>query len=687
MASQGERVFAIYSRKSKFTGKGESIGNQVEMCRHYLTVHFNQKEADSAQVYEDEGFSGKNMKRPSFQRMMNDVKKGKIKGIICYRLDRLTRNTKDCFEFVDSLKQHDTDFISIKEQFDLTTPVGKLMFTLVASLAEMERETIADRIRDNLHELAKTGRWLGGITPLGYQSQASEYCKVDGKTRKTFHLEPIPDETRLVKTIFSKFLEVKSLTKLETYLINQDYKTRNGKYFSRFAIRGIIMNPVYARADETIYQYLVANGVQPFSPYEAFDGVHGIMAYNRTDQNAGSTTRIKPMEEWVVSVGEHEGIISGEDWVAVQELLDENKTKSYRYRAGQNNEALLSGLLHCQCGHCMRPKLTNRTTKDGTRYFSYKCEWKEKSRGHKCNSKDLNGNHLDNVVCLEIKRLVETESEFNRCLKEGKKAFIGESVQLQKDLEGLKKAQRENQKEINALVSTLVKVAGTSGEQSILDGISERSERNNSIQENIQELEQVLEAQNLQTQSFDILRDMLKSFATTMDDMSLEQKRLTIRTVVKDIVWDGEKIHIYFFGDEDTDGGDMELPPPENDSGDTHLPDEPTCEDSKRNSDVFPLSAKAPGRAFPLRLVGRRGGKRLSVPHRRGAGRRQHAGGTGSAGRMRQGAPVCGSLPHRAGGTHYPPALRPGRPSPSDTAGDCHAVRNLPLLCIPPRLL
>lgn len=574
-----QQVFAIYSRKSKFTGKGESIENQIEMCRQYISRSFGQEQADDALVYEDEGFSGGSTKRPNFQRMMKDVHEGKIQTIVCYRLDRLTRNTKDCFEFVEELEHYGAAFISIKENFDLTTPTGRLMFTFVAALAQMERETIADRIRDNLQELAKTGRWLGGNTPLGYESEGTEYCKVDGKKRKTFHLKLIPEEAQLVQRIFSKFLELKSLTKLETYLLNQDYKTRQGKPFSRFAIRELIMNPVYAKADGAIYQYLIENGVCPFSDQNAFDGTHGIMAYNRTEQTKGSTTRKKPMEEWVVSVGEHEGIIPGEDWIAVQGLMTENKSKSYRWRAGQTNEALLSGLLHCSCGYCMRPKVTGRTTAGGERQFRYLCELKEKSRRHKCDNRDINGNHLDRAVCFEIKRLSEDKSELNRRLAAGKKTFVEKSDRLTTELERLKKAQRENQKEIDALVSSLAKMAGTSGEQSILDGINQRSERGESIQENIRELEQILQEQNLQAQAFEVLREQLRSFASTVDDMTVEQKRLALRVIVRDIVWDGEKVHIYLFGDDDPDGDDIDLSPPPDDGSDGL--DGPPCEDSK----------------------------------------------------------------------------------------------------------
>ena len=550
-----QQVFAIYSRKSRFTGKGESIENQIEMCRQYISRSFGQERADSALVYEDEGFSGGSMKRPSFQRMMKDVHKGRIRTIVCYRLDRLTRSTKDCFEFVGELERCGASFISIKENFDLTTPTGRLMFTLVAALAQMERETIAERIRDNLRELAKTGRWLGGNTPLGYGSEGSEYCKVDGKKRRTFHLKLIPEEARLVQMIFSRFLEEKSLTRLETFLLNRDHRTRNGKPFSRFALREIIMNPVYAKADGAMYQYLTANGVSPFSDLTAFDGTHGVMAYNRTEQIKGRAARKNPMEEWVAAVGEHEGIISGEDWIAARRLLEENRSKGYRWRAGRKNEALLSGLLHCRCGHCMRPKVTSRTTADGERHFSYLCELKEKSRRCKCGNRDVNGNRLDRAACAEIKKLAEDRSEFVRRLNAGKKTFADESDRLTADLERLRKARRENRKEIDALVNSLAKLAGTPGEQSVLEGVSRRSEKDESIRENIEELEQVLRQQNLQAQSFEVLRDMLRSFAATVDDMTVEQKRLALRVIVRDIVWDGERVHIYLFGDVQMERG------------------------------------------------------------------------------------------------------------------------------------
>ena len=200
------RRFVIYSRKSKFTGKGESIENQIELCRQYIAVHFSQEEADAALVYEDEGFSGGNLERPQFKKMMKDSQKTKFAAIVVYRLDRISRNIGDFAKLIEDLGDRHIDFISIREQFDTSSPMGRAMMYIAFVFSQLERETIAERIRDNMHELSKTGRWLGGTTPTGYESESISNVTVDGKVRKACKLKIIPEEISLVQLIFEKFL-------------------------------------------------------------------------------------------------------------------------------------------------------------------------------------------------------------------------------------------------------------------------------------------------------------------------------------------------------------------------------------------------------------------------------------------------------------------------------------------------
>lgn len=573
------RTYAIYSRKSKYTGKGESIGNQIEMCREYLAQHVSEEAAQAAVVYEDEGFSGGTLQRPKFKIMMQDIEAGKICTVVCYRLDRISRNIGDFAGLIDHLHSLRVGFVSIKEQFDTQSPMGRAMMYIASVFSQLERETIAERIRDNLHELAKTGRWLGGITPTGYQSAGEETITVDGKKRKAYHLQIVPDEAHLVKLIFEKFLEFKTQSSVLTYLLNNGYKTKNGKRFARFAIRGIVTNPVYAKADEAMYEYLTTHEVSLFSERSEFDGVHGIMAYNRTDQT-GKSTRFKPMDEWVVSVGKHEGLISGQDWVAVQGLLDDNKEKGGKWNKGGTNVALLSGLLFCKCGDYMRPKTLESRTTEGEPRHVYMCVTKADSKKVLCQNKNItNGNMLDKAVCHELKKLSEDESELRQRLKAGKKFFAEENGQLAEDLERLQRAEQEAKKKMDALMDTLVNAAGSPAEQHILGRINELDQEAKTIHERMEDLQRTLQAQELQAEGFDILRDILKSFAGTLDEMSLEEKRAAIRLIVKRIVWDGEKVHIYLFGDdEDPDGGnDIDFPPPDNGGSEKRSVDSDPC--------------------------------------------------------------------------------------------------------------
>lgn len=111
---------------------------------------------------------------------------------------------------------------------------------IASVFSQLERETIAERIRDNMHELANTGRWLGGVTPTGYASESVRSVTVDGKARRSCRLTLIPGEAEIVRSIFNLFLETDSLTLTEAILMQRRTVTRNGKYFSRFAIRAIL---------------------------------------------------------------------------------------------------------------------------------------------------------------------------------------------------------------------------------------------------------------------------------------------------------------------------------------------------------------------------------------------------------------------------------------------------------------
>ncbi len=546
---------AIYSRKSKFTGKGESIGNQIELCKEYIRAHYGDDALDHLVVYEDEGFSGGNLNRPDFKKMMAAAKERKFKAIIVYRLDRISRNISDFSSLIEELARLDIAFVSIKEQFDTGSPMGRAMMYIASVFSQLERETIAERIRDNMHELAKTGRWLGGTTPTGFESEGEEKVTVDGKKKKTFKLKLVPQEAEIVRLIYDLFTETNSLTMTEAELMKRRIVTRNGNYFTRFSIKAILQNPVYMVADQEAYDYLTEKEADLFSDRAEFDGKHGIMAYNRTDQEKGKTTQYNPVNEWIVAVGKHPGLIPGKTWVRVQEALEQNKSKAFR--RPKSNEALLTGLLYCRCGNRMYPKLSKRRTADGDVIFTYVCKLKERSQRSLCNNRNANGNTMDLAVVEQVKWLNDHNAEFIDQMEKSRKFYTGNRVQYEEQLADLQKDKAEVEKKIEGLVDSLVELGDSTAKVRVAKRIEALTAESDALEVRIQELIALTAQHAMSDIEFDVLRQLLSVFQENIDDMPLEQKRAAIRTVVRKVIWDGVNAHIVLFG---ADEEEIEMP-------------------------------------------------------------------------------------------------------------------------------
>ena len=239
------------------------------------------------------------------------------------------------------------------------------------------------------------------------------------------------------------------------------------------------------------------NNVDLFAECSEFDGEHGIMAYNRTLQRPGKANQIRPMEEWIVAVGKHPGIIAGSDWVQVQSMLDVNKSKSYR--RPRSNVALLSGLLRCgECGDYMRLKLTNRRTADGELIYTYMCSTKERSHGTVCGMKNCNGNTLDAKIIEEVRKLSADKEALARLLAQTKKVISGSKEGYDAELALLKEKHAKTEERIKRLVESLSVASETSAKY---------------VMEQIYELHQ----------EFAYHQEMIESFASAVDSATLEE--------------------------------------------------------------------------------------------------------------------------------------------------------------------
>ena len=535
---------AIYSRKSKFTGKGESIENQIEMCYDYISRNIPRSTKEDIFVFEDEGFSGKSLNRPQFKKMMDIENKVPFDYIVVYRLDRISRNVGDFAMLIDRLNSYKTSFICIKEQFDTSTPMGRAMMNIAAVFAQLERETIAERVKDNMYMLARMGRWLGGTTPLGFSSEQVTYTDEKGVQRKCFRLTENPEQIETVKLIFKKYCELRSMKKLETFLLNHNIRTQNNCQFYVATIRSILTNPVYCTADEKTFDYFDMQGCDMAANRSECSGENGFIGYSKTESSAAGRSS-NDISKWIIAVGRHKGIIPGEQWIETQKYLSENTDTKPIYRRAHNPVALLSGVLMCSCGSYMRPKYY-RENKKGIKPYAYMCELKEKSKKQQCECPNLNGMAADNIICRALLDYDVPDSFFGQYLSRLSAHKPRENTEELIKKQEAAKAQK--QKSISNLVRTLAADVDESTVHYINKEIGEINREISGIDREIARLRSVMTTSDNTENKLDSTEKALKYFKENFDHLSTEYKRKFIRERIKKIIWDGEKLNIFLRG-------------------------------------------------------------------------------------------------------------------------------------------
>ncbi len=539
-------LIAVYSRKSKWTGKGESVENQLIMCREYIAMFI--EGGDQAQIleFEDEGFSGKDTRRPRFQQMMQELKTRHFDYLVCYRLDRLGRNLADLANLMEDLNRMNTSFISVREKFDTTTPIGKAMLYFSGVLAQMEREQIAERVKDNMIMLARSGRWLGGNTPLGFSSMKLEQEAAALKKKSLYCLTWNPGEIPLVRFIFSCFLERRSITKVLEALLADGIKTRRGREFTVSGIRDILVNPVYCVADQEAWQYFYDMGCQVCIDREELDQKSGLMAYARTTSSTYKNQSM-PLETWIISMGRHQGVIRGEDYVRVQKLLEDNKSRGENFRNLRNNASLLSGLVCCTCDHRMRPKNypASRVTQKGERTFSYRCPYKDKTHGERCGNKNVHGNRLDNEVCRRILRLAAPDEGMIPLLEELRSRIRDTNIGEVSRKALLSQEYEKKRGKIQALVASVGKLETQSvSVRYINEEIQRLDAECRELERRIGEEEEA--AQRAEQPDFGgDFSEGLMDFPAVFDRLPFTEKREFLKEIIEEVLWDGESAHVY----------------------------------------------------------------------------------------------------------------------------------------------
>lgn len=313
---------AIYTRKSSEEGLEQefnSLDAQREACEAYITSQASLGWKLVKKPYDDGGISGGSMKRPALQELLQDIRNGLVDVIVVYKIDRLTRSLMDFAKMVDVFDGKGVSFVSVTQQFNTTTSMGRLTLNVLLSFAQFEREVTGERIRDKIAASKKKGMWMGGKVPLGY--------KVEDRK-----LLINADETDTVRYLFSRYLELGSVTKLVL-----DAKAN-----------GLTGRVVHQK-----------NGaIKTTSPFGRGNLYHLL-------SNVIYIGKVSHKEE--VFDGQHEAIIKQDLWDDVQARL---KANSVNRKLGTNTKSrnLLTGLLYDDHGNRLTP---SHAIKKGVRYGYY----------------------------------------------------------------------------------------------------------------------------------------------------------------------------------------------------------------------------------------------------------------------------------------------------------------------------
>lgn len=474
---------AIYVRVStqEQAKEGYSVGEQTDRLRKFAEAH----DWIIVNVYVDAGHSGANTDRPALQEMIADLKAGKIDKVLVYKLDRLSRSQKDTLELIeDVFLPNNTDFESMTEKLDTSTPQGRLFLGILAAFAQLEREMIKERMSMGRYARIKEGKWQGGArVPYGYDYEPA----LDKLVINEY-------ESMIVKMMFDAFTEGKPLYAIEQNMIENGHTFNCGKV-DRRNMRYILRNKTYC-------------GYQ------------------------------KHKDEWIPAL--HDPIITEEEYEKAQVILDANQERFNHsgYRDGiKLHSTNLGGLIFCgKCGARFAKSKTG--SKQYGFHWNYCCYSRHKKakamiKDPNCKNKFYRIEDLDNIVFNEIKKLAIDPEYINQVKKEHEKLDDVQKIH----------AIEEKIKSINAQISRFMDLYGLGNYT-----IDELDQKTKPLQEQRSKLKKEMEKLQSDSKRItepEVIK-LVQSFEEALDHGTLEDRRTIIEQLIEKIVINDDEITIHW---------------------------------------------------------------------------------------------------------------------------------------------
>lgn len=491
---------AIYTRKSTDEGLDQdfnSLDAQREAAEAYIESQKHEGWIALPDRYDDGGFSGGTIDRPALKRLMKDIEADRVDCIVVYKVDRLSRSLLDFSRIMEMLDKHHVSFVSVTQQFNTTSSMGRLTLNVLLSFAQFEREIISERTRDKMSAARRRGKWVGGMPVLGYDIDP-------GGGRLILN----GDEASRVRAIYELYLENHSLLETVRELRRRGWSPkrwttkkgieRGGAPFDKTSLYRLLTNVTYAgRVNHkgTIYQ------------------------------------------------GEHESIVDEATWQRVQECLRGNGRGGGGALRNKHG-ALLKGLLYCiPCESAMIHTYVARKNK---RYRYYVCTRAQKEGWDTCPSKSVPALEIENFVIDQIRCMGRNPELASEVLEQAR-------AQVKKREDELSGEQRVLQNELRRYGAEMVRLTGSlsggNGNGSRLtERLAELTERIQAAEERLAAINEQVAGLDRQTLDETDLKTVLSQFDPIWETLTLKERARVVRLLVARVGYDGEaeKVSVTF---------------------------------------------------------------------------------------------------------------------------------------------
>ncbi|MBM3815309.1 MAG: recombinase family protein [Acidimicrobiia bacterium] len=482
---------AIYTRKSTEEGLDQeynTLDAQRDSAEAFIRSQRHEGWVALPERYDDGGYTGANMDRPALKKLLDDVRAGLVDCVMVYKVDRLTRALLDFSRIVEVLDKHGVSFVSVTQQFNTTSSLGRLTLNILLSFAQFEREMISERTRDKMSAARRKGRWIGGHIPLGYDL-----------AEKGGALVVNTDEATRVREIFHVYLEHGSLIPTVRDLNNRGWRlkqwaTRRG---TPTGGREFTKNRLYNLLTNMVYVGKVDFGGQVYE-------------------------------------GEHEGIIDPAVWQSVQDRLRHNARTGGR-EVRNKYGALLKGIL--KCGSCQTGMTHTYTQKSANKLYRYYVCVTAHQKGYgECPTRSVSAPAVEQAVIDQLRgisRNPQIVAAVLHELEDGRAANI----------DSLQRERRLIEKELGRISDEIAGLAPLGGKL-VTDRLAELQERATAREAKLREIREQLAATAGSAVDAAAVRQALEHFDELWAEMSPREQERFVKTLVEGVIYNGETAEV-----------------------------------------------------------------------------------------------------------------------------------------------